>query len=203
MRPVFEEFKDACNVLSDINLRQRYLGNMLELTYVYCSHHATLAGLADSLLHGHDMWNRRYRPDKVEGKKELVKKDTAGKTEKTLQLEGGLHQQMPKGVIWHQRYVKSSMAMIHISIHALSPIYDFYARVRSVCVELRSSHNQTHTLRLSRANIVKTIRMEGDVRAYFRRIAYRITCLFQLSFTYLPTLVDRNQYHCSESDSCK
>jgi hypothetical protein len=178
MRSVFELFKDACNVLSDIKLRQKYLGNMLELTYVYCSTHATLVGLADSLIVAHDMWNRRFRPDKVEGTKVIVKKDTSGTTQKTLQLEGGLHQQMPKGVIWHQRYVKSTnKAVVNISIHALSPIHEFYARVRSVCVQLRSSHNETLTFRLSRANIVKTIRMDREVSSYFRRTAHRIAYL--------------------------
>lgn len=139
---------------------------MLDLTYFYRTANLPPEGMAGNLLECHALWNRRNRPDKVE---ESVKKDTTGKIEKTLQLEGGLHHQMPKGVVWRQRYERditcsrSTKAVVSISIHALSPINDFYSRVRSVCVELRSADNETHTFRLNRADIVKTIRMDKQV----------------------------------------
>ena len=146
---------------------------MLDLTQYYqTTQLLSPEGIADKLLKAHIQWNTRNRPDKVESKKDGVKKDITGKKEKTLQLEGGLHQQMPKGVIWYQqqRYVhpihNTTTTMVSISIHALSPIHEFYARVRNVCVELRSTDNEMHTFRLCREEIVKTIRMDRHVSIY-------------------------------------
>ena len=163
---------------------------MLNSYYFYRATNPTTDRLAEELLASHDLWNRENRPDKVEGVNESVKKDTTGKNETTLRLEGGLHHQMPKGVIWRQRYEqqsassRSTKAVVNISIHALSPIHDFYARVRSFCIELKSTSNETHTFRLSRADIVKTIRMDGRVSACFSShylITYRYSNV-QLNF---------------------
>lgn len=168
MRPAFEEFTEARNVLSDMKLRQNYLRNMLDLTQYYNTTELSPQGMTNKLMESHDSWNRRNRPDKVERKESVVKKNTAGKKEKTLQLEGGLYQQMPKGVIWHQRYerqdttttTKSPLTVVSISIHALSPIHDFYAKVRTVYVVLSSTDNDTHTFFLNRSDIVKTIQVD-------------------------------------------
>jgi hypothetical protein len=176
MRPAFEEFTDVCNVFSDIKLRQDYLHNMLDVTYFYRTANLTPAVLAAKVLECHEMWNEKNRPDKVES----VTKDTAGTKEKTLKLEGGLHQQIPKGVIWQQRYSKSTKkVVVNISIHALSPIYAFYANVRSVCVELKSTDNETHTFRLKRKDIVKTIPTERDVSMH----VLFVSLSYHLSFT--------------------
>ena len=176
MRPAFEEFTDARNLLADCKLRQNYLQNMLDLTQYYqTTQLLSPAGIADKLLAAHNQWNTRNRPDKVdkqEGVNSKKKGDTSGKKEKTLQLEGGLHQQMPKSVIVHQQRQRTTThvngvpnmpTVVSISIHALSPIHDFYARVRNVNVELRSTDNEKHTFQLSREEIVKTIRTDRHV----------------------------------------
>jgi hypothetical protein len=182
---------------------------MLNFYYFYPAKVPTTA----HLLAGHDSWNKDNHPDKVEGIKENVKKGTAGKNETTLRLEGGLHHQMPKGVIWRQRHEQHSAAsrstktMVNISIHALSPIHDFYARVRSVCIELKSTSNEMHTFRLSRADIVKTIRMDGRVSACvlshylitYRYDSVQLDLPHFFSF-YLPLVTI---HYFLDSDSCK
>lgn len=120
---------------------------------------------------------------------------------------------MPKGVIWRQRCEqhsaasRSTKAVVNISIHPLSPIHDFYARVRSFCIELKSTSNETHTFRLSRADIVKTIRMDGRVSACVSShylITYRYDNvqldLPRLFSFYLPLVAI---HYFVDSDSCK
>lgn len=185
MRPAFEEFTDARNLLADYKLRQNYLQNMLDLTQYYqTTQLLSPAGIADKLLAAHNQWNTRNRPDKVdkqEGVNSKKKGDTSGKKEKTLQLEGGLHQQMPKGVIvYQQNGIPNTTTMVNISIHALSPLHEFYARVRNVYVELHNTDNVKHTVfTLCREEIVKTIRRDRHVSIISHTTSYCYAhCLF-------------------------
>jgi len=209
MRPAFEEFTDARNLLADCKLRQNYLQNMLDLTQYYqTTQLLSPAGIADKLLAAHNQWNTRNRPDKVdkqEGVNSKKKGDASGKKEKTLQLEGGLHQQMPKGVIVYQQRqhvrannnipthvncgIPNTTSMVNISIHALSPLHEFYARVRNVYVELRSTDNEKHTFHLCREEIVKTIRTDRHVSNTTSYYCYRAFFI----------LVNRSSYHSSSS----
>jgi hypothetical protein len=160
MRPIFEEFTDARNVFSDVKLRQNYLRHMLDVYKYYgtCQPQLPHQSLSDMMTQIHDAWNKRNRPDKAESK------DGGGKKEKLLTLKGGLHQQMPRGAMLHQRR-ENRKTVVSFSVHALRPIFDFYARVRSVRVKMRSTSDETHKFVLSRSEIVKTIQFDKRVSA--------------------------------------
>ena len=208
MRPAFEEFTDARNLLADCKLRQNYLQNMLDLTQYYqTTQLLSPAGIADKLLAAHNQWNTRNRPDKVdkqEGVNSKKKGGASGKKEKTLQLEGGLHQQMPKGVII---YIPNTTATVaSISIHALSPLHEFYARVRNVCVELRSTDNEKHTFHLCREEIVKTIRTDRHVSnttSYCVTAHYLFLLIGRLIIYSSSYLNIYNSYSHPGPDTCK
>lgn len=164
MRPIFEEFTDARNVLSDTKLRQNYLRHMLDVYKYYGTYQLQLPhqSLSDMLAEIHDAWNKRNRPDKAESKDGGG--DGGGNRDKLLALKGGLHQQMPRGVMLHQRR-ENRKTVVSFGVHALQPIFDFYARVRSVRVKMRSTSDETHKFLLSRSDIVKTIQFDKRVSA--------------------------------------
>jgi hypothetical protein len=162
MRPVFEEFTDARNVLSDVTLRRSYLGHMVDVYKYYCTCQLPQQTISDMMAESHDSWNQRNRPDKAKSNDGGA--DGGGRKDKPLKLEGGLHQQMPRGVMLHQRR-ENRTTMVSVSIHALRPINDFYARVRSVRVKMRSTSDETHNFLLSRSDIVETIQVDGRVSA--------------------------------------
>ena len=164
MRPIFEEFTDARNVLSDVKLRQDYLRHMLDVYKYYgtCQLQLPHQSLSDTMTESHDAWNKRNRPDKAESKD--VGGDGGGKKDKLLTLKGGLHQQMPRGVMLHQRR-ENRKTVVSFSVQALRPIFDFYARVRSVRLKMRSTSDETHKFLLSRSEIVKTIQFDKRVSA--------------------------------------
>ena len=164
MRPIFEEFTDARNVLSDTKLRQNYLRHMLDVYKYYGTYQFQLPhrSLSDMMTEIHDAWNKRNRPDKAESKDGGG--DGGGNRDKLLALKGGLHQQMPRGVMLHQRR-ENRKTVVSFGVHALQPIFDFYARVRSVRVKMRSTSDETHKFLLSRSDIVKTIQFDKRVSA--------------------------------------
>ena len=164
MRPIFEEFTDARNVLSDTILRQNYLRHMLDVYKYYGTYQLQLPhqSLSDMMTEIHDAWNKRNRPDKAESKDGGG--DGGGNRDKLLALKGGLHQQMPRGVMLHQRR-ENRKTVVSFGVHALQPIFDFYARVRSVRVKMRSTSDETHKFLLSRSDIVKTIQFDKRVSA--------------------------------------
>jgi hypothetical protein len=162
MRPIFEEFTDARNVLSDVKLRQNYLRHMLDVYKYYGTCQLPQQTVSDMMTESHDAWNRKNRPDKVKGKDGVA--DGGGKKDKPLKLEGGLQHQMPKGVMVNQRR-EDRKTMVSVSVHALRPIHDFYARVRSVRVKMRNTSDETHKFLLSRSDIVKTIQVDKRVSA--------------------------------------
>ena len=165
MRPIFEEFTDARNVLSDAKLRQNYLRHMLDVYKYYgtCQLQLPHQSLSDMMTEIHDAWNKRNRPDKAESSKDGGG-DGGGKRDKLLTLKGGLHQQMPRGVMLHQRR-ENRKTVVSFGVHVLQPIFDFYARVRSVRVKMRSTSDETHKFRLNRSDIVKTIQFDKRVSA--------------------------------------
>lgn len=164
MRPIFEEFTDARNVLSDTILRQNYLRHMLDVYKYYGTYQLQLPhqSLSDMMTEIHDAWNKRNRPDKAESKDGGG--DSGGNRDKLLALKGGLHQQMPRGVMLHQRR-ENRKTVVSFGVHALQPIFDFYARVRSVRVKMRSTSDETHKFLLNRSDIVKTIQFDKRVSA--------------------------------------
>jgi len=154
MRPIFEEFTDARTVLSNTKLRQSYLRGMLDVFKYYGT-----SMMAES----HESWNKKHRPDKAEGdapRGRRGKGDDNGDGNgngKTLKLEGGLHQQLPKGVILHHRRDGKKNHVVSVSISVLRPLHDFYARVRSVRVEMKDTSDEKIVVELGRDDIVKKI----------------------------------------------
>jgi hypothetical protein len=67
-------------------------------------------------------------------------------------IEGGTAPQMPRGVMLHQRR-ENRKTVVSFGVHALQPIFDFYARVRSVRVKMRSTSDETHKFLLNRSEL--------------------------------------------------
>ena len=158
MRPVFEEFTDARTVLSDVKLRQSYLRGMLDVFKYY--------GGDLHLAESHNAWNRKHRPDRAdEGLSATKKKGGAGDGKKSLRLEGGLHQQVPRGVVLQHRRDGKKDHVVSVGIHVLKPIHEFYARVRSIRVEMTDTTDDFHVIELSRKEIVENIKVDKQVRS--------------------------------------
>lgn len=155
MRPIFEEFTDARTVLSDVKLRQSYLRGMLDVFNTF----STNPNLSKVMDESHDAWNRKHRPDQAEGD---VKKKGGKKQDesKPLKLEGGLHQQVPKGVMLFHRRDGKKNHVVSVSVNVLRPIWEFYAKVRSIKVEFRDTTDEKHVIELGRSEIVKTIKFD-------------------------------------------
>ncbi|KAL7533785.1 hypothetical protein ACHAXR_005447, partial [Thalassiosira sp. AJA248-18] len=152
MRPIFEEFTDTRGVLSDVKLRQSYLRGMLDVF--------KCVGTGTTVMsESHDAWNKKHRPDKAEG--DVRRRGDAGQnTEgKPLKLEGGLHQQVPKGVMVHHRR-DGRKNHVSVSINVLKPIHEFYARVRKLRVEMKSTAAEKHVIELRRSEIVENIKFD-------------------------------------------
>jgi hypothetical protein len=191
MRPVFEEFTDARNVLSDGKLRRSYLGHMLDVYKYYGTCQLPQQTVSDMMTESHDSWNQRNRPDKAKGNDGGA--NCGGRKDKPLKLEGGLHQQMPRGVMLHQRRVNRT-TMVSVSIHALRPIHDFYARVRSVRVKMRSTSDETHNFLLGRSDIVNTIQVDRRVSACPVLICYAFVQLSPNPFDQTSPIIERFFY---------
>ena len=169
MRTTFEEFTDARTVLSDIHLRQSYLRGMLDvfkcygMTMMSESHEAII-------VRSHEAWNKKHRPDVAEdelrGNRRRDNDGTCGQggEDKPLKLEGGLHQQIPRGVVLYHRRDGKKNHLVSVSIHALRPAHEFYARVRRVLVEMRNTSDEKYCVELSREDIVKGIKFDRQVR---------------------------------------
>ena len=171
MRPVFEEFTDARTVLSDIKLRQSYLRGMLDV-HKLSKEEKFVEHSDDMIANSHDAWNRKHRPDKAEtdvrGRKKKDNKGGGGGDDGSpLQLEGGLHQVTPRGVMLHlHRKDGSDKTTVSVSIHVLRPIHEFYARVSAVRVRLKAADDEVHVITLKRAEIVKNIRSDRQVSLF-------------------------------------
>lgn len=142
-RNIFEDFTDARDVLSDEKLRQLYLKQMLAVFHTFGK------GYMDS---SHKSWISKNRPDKAEAN---FKSTRTGRAQegKPLKLEGGLHHQTPKGPI-----LQHKDQQVTVSIHALRPVHEFYSRVRSIRVEFTSTEDETYSIDVGRADIVKNIK---------------------------------------------
>lgn len=113
----------------------------------------------------HEAWNKKHRPDKAESDIRRGGKDSG--EGKPLKLEGGLHQQIPKGVMLHHRRDGKKNHVVSVSIHVLRPIHEFYARVRSIRVEMKDTTDEKHVILLSRSEIVKNIKFDRQVSKYY------------------------------------
>ena len=149
-RKAFEDFTDARNVLRDDTLRRLYLREMLSVAKTFGKGY---------MENSHDAWNNKNRPD-------IAERDGAGfhddqqKQGKTMRLQGGLHEQMPRGPMLQHQGEK-----VTVSVHALRPPHEFYSRVRSITVVFRSTDDDSHILNLDRLEIVKEIKYDrrGDM----------------------------------------
>ena len=149
-RKAFEDFTDARNVLRDDTLRRLYLREMLSVAKTFGK------GYMES---SHDAWNNKNRPD-------IAERDGAGfhddqqKQGKTMRLQGGLHEQMPRGPMLQHQGEK-----VTVSVHVLRPPHEFYSRVKSITVVFRSNDDDSHILNLGRLEIVKEIKYDrrGDM----------------------------------------
>jgi len=149
-RQAFEDFTDARNVLRDDILRRLYLREMLSVAKTFGK------GYMES---SHDAWNNKNRPD-------IAERDGSGFHEdqqrqgKTMRLQGGLHEQMPRGPMLQHHGEK-----VTVSVHALRPPHEFYSRVKSITVVCRSVDEDRHIMNLSREEIVKEIKYDrrGDM----------------------------------------
>ncbi|KAL7550086.1 hypothetical protein ACHAWF_013319, partial [Thalassiosira exigua] len=150
MRPLFEEFTDARTVLSDVKLRQSYLSGMLDVFKYYGT-----AIMSES----HDAWVRKHRPDKAESDVRRRGDNDGAGDEGGLRLEGGLHQQVPRGpMVGHRRDGKRHFASV--SVRVPRPAHEFYARVRSIKVTLRDATDEKHVVELGREEIVGNIKFD-------------------------------------------
>lgn len=142
-RPVFEEFTDARDVLSDVKLRQRYLREMLQVI-----------GLAP-IEKSQESWVAKHRPDKAMS--DVKRRDDANKKDGPPQLEGGLFYQMLKGPMIQQHQDGKKSTVVSVSVHVPHPIYEFYSKVRSIRVVFSSTHGESQTIELKRGDIAKGI----------------------------------------------
>ena len=161
MRPVFEEFTDARTVLTDIKLRQSYLRGMLDVFKL--SNEKKFDNPELMIADSHEAWIRQHRPDKAETDVRGSKKKDKQGTGKTLKLEGGFNHQVPRGVMLHHRRDGKKSHVVSISINVLRPVHEFYARVRSIRVELRDTADGKHIISMKRDEIVKNIRCDRQV----------------------------------------
>jgi len=149
MRPVFEEFTDARTVLSDVKLRQSYLRGMLDVFKYYGT---------SMMSESHEAWNKKHRPDKAEG--DVTRRGNQKGEGKTMRLEGGLHQQVPKGVMLHHRRDGKKNHVVSVSVNVLRPVHEFYARVRTIKLEMRDTLDAVYVTELSRREIVSNIKFD-------------------------------------------
>ncbi|KAL7447035.1 hypothetical protein ACHAXM_011567 [Skeletonema potamos] len=149
-RPIFEEFTDARDVFSDVNLRQVYVTQMLEVF--------SKIG-PDSLMMAHEAFNKKHRPDVAEQGPNTREKKGKNK-DAPLQIEGVLDlTQTPRGVMV-TNYRRNNSDFVKIAVYALNPKYEFYAKVKSIAVQMVSSKNETRSFVLKRRDIVAKIELD-------------------------------------------
>lgn len=122
----------------------------------------------------HDAWNRKHRPDVADdgrgggGKdgRRRGSKDGGGAAgePQTLKLEGGLHQQTPRGAVLHHRTDGRKNHVVAVGVHVPRPAHEFYARVRSVRVEMRDASDEKIVVEKTRREIVENIKIDRQVR---------------------------------------
>ena len=164
-RKQFEEFTDARDVLANEDLRRKYVREMLTVFQTFGK---------DYMERSHEAWNQKNRPDQAEsnGRGRGNGHGNGHGSGKPLTLEGGLHQQMPKGPI-----IQHTEQEVTVSIHALRPPHEFYARVRSIRVTFKSSANENCIMDMDRADIVKNIKYDRRGAMYGNLILVGSTAL--------------------------
>lgn len=157
MRPVFEEFTDARTVLADVKLRQSYLRGMLDVFK-----HAALQDRLDvAVPQAHGAWVQKHLPGKAED--DLRKDDEIAGDGRVLKLEGGLHHQIPRGIMMHRRKDGTKNENVFsVSVQALRPVHEFYARVRCLRVVFRSADDGTRVVEMTREEIVGQLQGKID-----------------------------------------
>ena len=159
-RKQFEDFTDARDVLANEDLRRKYVREILTMFQTF--------GMERS----HEAWNQKNRPDQAESDGRGRSRGNGHGNGKPLTLEGGLHQQMPKGPI-----IQHKEREVTVSIHVLRPPHEFYARVRSIRVTFKSSINENCIMDMDRANIVKNIKYDRRGAMYGNLILVGSTAL--------------------------
>ncbi len=151
-RPIFEEFTDARDVLSDVQLRQVYVTQMLEVF--------SKIGPDDRTLEiAHMAWNKKHRPDMAESATKSQRDKKKGGA--PLALEGVLDlSQIPRGVMV-TNYKRNNNDIVKIAVYALQPKYEFYSKVKSIRVEMKSTMNEKRSFVLKRKEIVARIQLDG------------------------------------------
>ncbi|KAL7500822.1 hypothetical protein ACHAWT_008998 [Skeletonema menzelii] len=149
-RPIFEAFTDARDVLSDVQLRQVYVTQMLEVF--------SKIGPDDRTLEiAHVAWNKKHRPDVAE---QAAKVQKGKKKDAPLQLEGVLdYTQIPRGVMV-TNYRRNNSDIVKIAVYALQPKYEFYSKIKSIRVEMKSTTGEKRAFTLKRREIVEKLQLD-------------------------------------------
>eukprot|EP00577_Skeletonema_sp_RCC1716_P004235 CAMPEP_0113406952 /NCGR_PEP_ID=MMETSP0013_2-20120614/19790_1 /TAXON_ID=2843 ORGANISM="Skeletonema costatum, Strain 1716" /NCGR_SAMPLE_ID=MMETSP0013_2 /ASSEMBLY_ACC=CAM_ASM_000158 /LENGTH=1333 /DNA_ID=CAMNT_0000292841 /DNA_START=71 /DNA_END=4069 /DNA_ORIENTATION=- /assembly_acc=CAM_ASM_000158 len=150
-RPIFEEFTDARDVFSDVHLRQVYVTQMLEVFSKIGPDHIEIA---------HEAWNKKHRPDVAE-QAFTKQRNAKGKgKDAPLQLEGVLDlSQTPRGVMV-TNYRRNNSDIVKIAVYALQPKYEFYSKIKSIRVEMKSTTNEKRSFLLKRRDIIARIQLD-------------------------------------------
>ena len=152
-RPIFEEFTDARDVFSDVKLRQVYITQMLEVLAKFGTDHHKIIETS------HEAWNKKHRPDVAEQATKTREKK-GKKKDAPLQIEGVMDlTQTPKGVMV-TNYRRNNSDIVKISVYALQPKYEFYAKIKSIRVEMTSTTNEKRAFTLKRRDVVAKIQLD-------------------------------------------
>ena len=159
-RPIFEEFTDARDVFANVELRQLYMTQMLDVFSKIGPDHIEIA---------HEAWNKKHRPDAAEqangSRKREDKKDGA-----PLQIEGTLNlSQTQKGVMV-TKYNRGKGETFKIDVYALEPRYEFYGKVRNIRVDLKSSRNERRSFTIQRREIISNIQLDCHRQPILRQL---------------------------------